>query len=378
MVPETAKESQPGLLAQVQHYWRVLLKWKWTALLFCFVCVAAVTAYTLSLTPIYTAHGTVWIEDDPNILPFEDVQSFGTGSNLSSHTRLLRSRSLASDTIDKLKLYDNPDFAGKPKNDQPRPDPADPIYREVLVQSFIGNIDVYSKERTRLVDVSFSSRSPRLAADVLNALFDGYIEMIVSKRYAASEQATRFLNDQIAELRTEIEERERKLNEYGSARDILPLSTAEAPTVARIGDVSKALTEATLEKINRLNYYNQLKNAPLGEIPNAPEGSLIQRLREQYISLSRQYATRSATVASRRRARRWRGLSGLRRIARGSWAVGGRAALTASDAVPRTARARRFRRSRRWNHQGPGSPADRADNPVRPPRQSAARRRAVH
>ena len=32
-----------------------------------------------------------------------------------SHARLLQSRTLASDTIDKLKLYENPDFAGKPK-----------------------------------------------------------------------------------------------------------------------------------------------------------------------------------------------------------------------------------------------------------------------
>jgi succinoglycan biosynthesis transport protein ExoP len=296
MSPETAKEPQAGLLARAQHYWRVLLKWKWTAIIFCFACVAAVAAYSLSITPVYTARGTVWIEDDPNILPFEEVQSFGSGSNLTSHVRILRSRALASNTIDKLKLYDNPDFVGKPNKDQAPPDPANTIYREILAKRFISSLSVSSKERTRLVDVSFSNRNPKLAADVLNAFFDGFIELMVSKRYAASEQATKFLNDQIAEIRTEIEERERKLNEYGSQKDILPLSTAGAQAVARIGDVSRALTDATLEKINRLNYYNQLKAAPLGEVPNAPEGSLAQRLREQYITLNRQYATRLATV----------------------------------------------------------------------------------
>ena len=300
MSPDAAKESPGGMLAQFQHYRHVLLKWKWTAVVFCLVCITAAAAYSFLVPPVYTAHGTVWIEGESNILPFEDVQSFGTGtagSNLSSHVRVLRSRTLASDTIDKLKLYDDPDFAGKPKKGQVRPDPADPIYREKLVQGFIDSIAVAYQDRTSLVDVSFSSRSPKLAADVLNALFDGYIELIVSKRYAASEQASKFLNDQIAQLRDEIGERERELNEYGSQRDILPLSSAEAPAVERIGDVSRALTEATLEKINRLNYYNQLKNAPLGEIPNVPENSLIQRLREQYITLSRQYATRLATVS---------------------------------------------------------------------------------
>jgi succinoglycan biosynthesis transport protein ExoP len=297
---ESPKDTQAGLVAKVQHYWHTLLKWKWTAILCCVLCVAAATVFSFLIPPVYKAHGTVWIEDDPNILPFEEVQSFGAsagGMNLTSHARILQSRSLASETIDKLKLYDNPDFAGNPKKGQPRPDPTDPIYRQALIQKFINNITVGSSERSRIVDVSFSSRSPKLAADILNAIIDGYIGLLVSKRYAASEKATEFLDAQVKEIRNEIEEGEKTLNEYGSLKDILPLSTAEAPTVEKIGNYSRALTEATLERIDKFNNYNQLKSAPLGEIPNAPENSLSQRLREQYVTLKRQYTTRLATVS---------------------------------------------------------------------------------
>ena len=115
MAAETTKEPQAGLLAQAQHYWRIFLKWKWTAFVFLLAAVAVAVFYSLSLTPIYTANGTIWIEDDPKILPFDDVQSFEAGSNLQSHARLLRSRSLASDVIDKMKLYENDYFAGKIK-----------------------------------------------------------------------------------------------------------------------------------------------------------------------------------------------------------------------------------------------------------------------
>ena len=263
MATEIAKEPQAGLLAQVQHYWHILLKWKWTAVLFFLAVVGAATIYSFIVTPVYTASGTVWIEDDPNILPFEDVQSFGVRApSLGSHARLLQSRTLASDTIDKLKLYENPDFAGKPKKGEPPPDPADPIFREMLVQRFLGNISVSAERATQLVDVSFSNRNPKLAADILNALFDGYIEMIVKKRYSASEQATEFLNTQIAELRTEIEKQERELNQYGSEKDILPLSTAEAPTVARIGEVNRALTDATLDRVNKLQHLQPAASRP--------------------------------------------------------------------------------------------------------------------
>ena len=296
MATENVKEPQTGLLAQAQHYWHIILKWKWTVAIVFIAAVAAATIYSLMLPPVYTARGSVWIEDNPNILPFEDVQSFGAGNNLQSHVRLLQSRTLADDIIEKMKLYENPDFAGKPKKGQKAPDPTDPIFRETLVQNFLANISVSSGDRSQLVDVSFSNRNPKLAADILNALFDGYIDMIVRKRYAASEQATEFLNTQIVELRTEIEDKERELNKYGSERDILPLTTAEAPTVSRIAEVNSELTAATLDRINKLNAYNQLKAMPLGEIPNAPEGSLIQRLREQYINLSREYQTRLTTV----------------------------------------------------------------------------------
>jgi succinoglycan biosynthesis transport protein ExoP len=296
MGAELGQEPKAGLLSQVLHYWHTLLKWKWTASVVFVAAVGAATLYSFLVSPIYTAGGTVWIEDEANVLPFEEVQTFGAGTNLQSHVRLIQSRTLAGETIDKLKLYDNPDFAGEPKKgDQPR-DPADPLFREVLVQGFLNNLSVSLVERTRLVDVRFSNRNPRLAADILNALFDGYIEMMVSKRYSSSEKASEFLNAQIAQLRTEIERRETELNQYGSEKDILPLTAAERPTVTRIAEVNKRLTDATIDRVNRYNRYNQLKAAPLGEIPDAPEGSLIQRLREQYINLSRQYASRLATV----------------------------------------------------------------------------------
>jgi capsular exopolysaccharide synthesis family protein len=296
MVTESSNESQRGFLAQAQNYWHVVLKWKWTAALFFFIALFAVTLYSFLVPPVFTSSGSVWIEEDVKILPFDEVQSFGAGTNLQSHAQLLRSRTLAADTIDKLKLYENRDFAGKPKKGEKAIDPADPIFRERVIQSFLENVRVTPVERTQLVEVKFSNRNPKLAADILNGMFDGYIDMLVRKRYSASEKASAFLNTQIADFRTEIESKERELNQYGSKKDILPLTAAEAPTISRIAEINKALTDATIDRINKFNYYNQLNGAPLGEIPNVPEGSLIQRLREQYIMLSRQYATRSATV----------------------------------------------------------------------------------
>lgn len=293
---ETSGETNLGLLAQVQHYWHIVLKWKWSTLILFFVAVTSATVFSFVVPPVYTSRGSIWIEDEPKVLPFEDVQSLGIGSNVQSQVRLLQSRTLAAETIEKLKLYENPDFVGKPAKGKKPTDPSDPVFRELLTETFLKSITVASVGGTRLVDVQFHNRNPKLTTEILNALFDGYINMIVQKRFATSELAVKFLNTQIASLRTEIEEAENKLNKYGSEKDILPLTIAEAPTVSRLAEINKALTAATIEKLNKFNYYNQIKSAPLGEFPDLPNDSLIQRLREQYLTLSREYAKRLATI----------------------------------------------------------------------------------
>lgn len=283
-------------MAQIRHYGHILLKWKWSALTFFVLVVAAIALYSFLIPPTFNSKGTIWIEDESRILPFEDVQRVDPSSTLSSHSLLLQSRTLAAETIEKLKLYEQPDFPGNITKARKPVDISDPLYQTRLVEFFLRSLVVEQRPGARLVDVRFSNPNPKLARDILSALFDGYVDMIIRKKYMASEQASDFLNTQIAALRTEIEASEKQLNEYGSEKDILPLTAREAPTVTRLAEVNQQLTEATIERINKSNYYNQIKSAPLGEIPGAPNDSLIQRLREQYLTLSREYAQRLATL----------------------------------------------------------------------------------
>lgn len=293
---EYSIENRSGLMEQIQHYWHVVLKWKWISLIFFLTVVTGVTVYSFLKTPVYTASGSVWIEGEPNILPFEELQTFGVGINQQSHARLLKSQTLAAEVIENLKLYENPDFIWKVAGENGSIDTSDPAFRNRLIEIFLKSITVSPVERTSLLDVKFSSKNPTLAAEVLNALFDSYIDMLVRKRFTASEQATEFLNTQIAALQTDIDEREKELSKYGSERNILPLTNAETPTITRLEELNRALTAATIERINKLNYYNQINSAPLEEISDPSATGLIQSLRMQYAALSREYSKRLGTL----------------------------------------------------------------------------------
>jgi capsular exopolysaccharide synthesis family protein len=230
-------------------------------------------------------------------LPFEDVQRFdNTSLSPQSYSQLLQSRALADKVIEKLKLFENPKFVGKPPKGEKLPDPSDPVFRELLIEIFLKRISVRSIERTKLLEVTFSDRDPKFASETLNALFDEYIDMIIRQRYETSERATEFLKTQIATVRTETEESEKKLNEYGTSKNILPLTASEAPTVAKLSEVNKAATDATIDRVNKYDRYNQLKAGVVTELSGYSIDSPARRLQDQFARLSQEYAKRLGTL----------------------------------------------------------------------------------
>ncbi|HUM34939.1 MAG TPA: GumC family protein, partial [Candidatus Saccharicenans sp.] len=246
---------------------------------------------------VYSARGTIWIDEGSNILPFEDLNRLSGEINAQSHSMLLTSRSLVGEVIDRLKLADNPDFTGGKKFVAHRSASKDTIkYKEKVIDNFLKNLSVTPISGTKLIEVTFNHQNPELAAQILNTLFDCYIEMLVKRKYYASEQATEFLTNQMAALQKDIEENEKKLSELSTEQGILPTSSAEAPLLTKITEVNAALTAATLDRVNKLSNYNQLKSMRPEDISVADSNSALAKLKEQYLLLSREYARRLANI----------------------------------------------------------------------------------
>jgi len=288
-------ENKPPI--SIQHYWHMLLKWKWTASFFFFAVVGATGIITLLIPRSYTSQGTIWIEEQMNILPFEDIQRVdSTNSSPQSYSQLLQSRTLATRVIDKLKLGENPHFTANLKKNPRVPDASKMVFMERLIGKLQKNISVGPIAGTRLLRVTYSDSNPKFASDTLNTLLDEYIGMIINQRYEASEMATQFLKSQITAVRTEIEEGEKKLGDYATSKNILPLTASETPVVTRLSEVNKALTDATIDRVNKLDLYNQLKAGYLPDTSATAQNTPVQRLRDQYATLTQEYARRQGTL----------------------------------------------------------------------------------
>jgi capsular exopolysaccharide synthesis family protein len=274
----------------LRKYLDIILRRRWTIISITLIAVAIALLISFTMRPRYTARGMVMIEKEPNILSFEDIFQIETFRDdyFQTQYKLLQSRSLAERTIEKLNLWNKEEFSGRAQVSAE--EIKNPVFRQKVIDRFLSRLEVKPVRMTRLVEVNFTSYDPMLASECVNALFDSFVDMNIEAKSEATEQANEFLTQQINELKKEISQKEQELQRYGQEKDIVILSDKETTIIEKLGEINKALTEAQIDRVRKEAYYNEIKNASPDFIPEAMNNPLIQRLREDYIKLSREYS----------------------------------------------------------------------------------------
>lgn len=275
----------------LREYWEKIRRRKGTVLSVTLGILILGAFWTFIQKPVYTAKSTLLIEKEPNILSFDQVLQIESGRDdyYQTQFKLLSSRGLADSVVDRLKLYENPEFVGKPGKRKKPIDPADYVFREGLVHRFLARLKVTPVRLTRLVEVNFRAGDPKLAAECVNELAAAFIDLNINIKYAATEQATTFLSEQIKGLQSEIEQKGKQLQGFESEANIVALSDNETTVIDRLSQLNKALTEAQIDRSQQEATWNGLKDVSPDYVPQAINNLLIQRLREDYVRLKREY-----------------------------------------------------------------------------------------
>ena len=275
----------------LREYWEKIRRRKGTVLSVALGVFVLGAFWTFIQKPVYTAKSTLLIEKEPNILSFDQVLQIESGRDdyYQTQFKLLSGRGLADSVVDRLKLYENPEFIGKPGKRKKPIDPTDYVFREGLVGGFLARLDVKPVRMTRLVEVNFRASDPKLAAECVNELAAAFIDLNINIKYAATEQATTFLSEQIKGLQSEIEQKGKQLQGFEAEANIVALSDTETTVIDRLGQLNQALTEAQIDRSRKEATWNGLKNVGPDYVPEAINNPLIQRLREEYVRLKREY-----------------------------------------------------------------------------------------
>jgi len=229
-------------------------------------------------TPQYDAVAMVHLDQHSSI----SLGAAGGGDeyNLKMQTQIIgfQSPAIAVETIRKLNLQKNPLFFSGPT-----PDLDNPVQRGYLVKAFLGSLSVSQVPKSELISVRFRSKSPQLAAIIVDTLVDTYFEQSFQQRYRSTKDITGYLTGQMNVLKARISDEQNAL--LNSEAKLGILSQGESVSSMLVNETTSLLAERT--KIQSQRYmaeaeYQNMLNHPDASVPSdIPAASALLQLQAQ-------------------------------------------------------------------------------------------------
>lgn len=292
-------------------YLLILRKHFWLIASFLLALVTFVTIETFRMQPVYEATTRIEIDrENTNFLPFPGNGPYDLYQDLEDYietqSKILVSETLALQTIKSLNLDEDPRFGESPKDSgtlevtssksgAQSPPPA--------LGAFLSELFVKRVPNSRLLDITFATTDAKLAAAIVNAHVNNFIEQNFRSRYEATTQASNWLANQLDELKSKVEASEDARIKYERENQIWTIDEKQDVTTQKLTDLNRDLTEAQADRINKEAVHELSVAGNYDTIPAIRESPVIQEslkrqgeLSDQYIEALNQYGPKFPKV----------------------------------------------------------------------------------
>src|SRR5882762_2487431 len=279
-VPFDLSPREPHLY----DYLLILRKHQWLILSFLLAVVTIVSIATFRMQPVYSTTARVEIDrENSNVLPFQGADSFDyvmdSDNYIETESKILTSETLALQTIRSTGLASHPEYStgGGPSEAIASGSLAN-HKRPPELAAFLGSLSVHRVPNSRLLDVTFESTDPQLAARVVNAHIENFKEDNFRSRYQAIAQASSWLSDQLDDLKLKVQHSEDARLEYERKNQIWELDGKQNISTQRLSDLNKELTDAQSERMKRQALYEFAKSGNADSVPELRSDVVLQDL----------------------------------------------------------------------------------------------------
>ncbi len=240
-------------------------------------------------TPQYDAIALVHL-DQHNSISLSSSGGTSDEYSLKLQTQIIgfQSPSVAEQTMRNLNLQNHPVF-----NTSSQHNLDDPLQRDALVQQFLGSLSVTPVPKSELISIRFRSKSPAMAALVVNTLVDTYIDQSFQQRHRSTKDITDSLRLEMDTLRTKIQSEQNDLLNAEARLGILSTGpTAESSLL--VNEVTELLSERVKVQAERFvaeAEYQNLISHPDAALPSdIPSASALVALDMQLAQAQAQSA----------------------------------------------------------------------------------------
>ena len=200
--------------------------------------------------------------------------------SLATHADVLESDTLALQVIHQLSLeeiekqhthslFANATEAGFPLE-------AAPERRSQMLRRFHRNLAVHVIGGTRLISVNYLDRDPALAAAVVNALVNDYLQQYFQTRYVATRQASDWLSGQLTELKNDVEVSQQRLVEYQKQTGLLGESETNNIVMSKLEEINRQVSAAEANRIIKEAVWKLAKSGDPELISSVAGSSFVQ------------------------------------------------------------------------------------------------------
>jgi succinoglycan biosynthesis transport protein ExoP len=283
-------ESTPDLLV----YWRAVLRWKFAILAFALGVGALVWLVTSLMAPKYTAMSklmldvnqirTVSIDSlyDPNVarsIPFINTQ-----------LEIIRSPEVTTRVVDKLRLHVHPEF--DPRQAKPgvferavrtflpaadnQEEITDEQVRRYLAKVLASNTRTTLQDQSLIVEIRHTSPDAVMSSRIADELAKALIENDLESKFQMTQQATGWMNERLVQLKTDLGESERKLQQFRDSRGLVNTQGVVASAAAQLTGTTAQMIDAKAQRARLQSSYNRVQNL-MNTGGNLSEEPLIAR-----------------------------------------------------------------------------------------------------
>ncbi|MGY4606972.1 succinoglycan biosynthesis transport protein ExoP [Bradyrhizobium sp. USDA 4474] len=286
------------------------------------LCLAMAGVYLATAPKRFT--GTAVLLMDSRKMQGLQTQVGASGDNpidtamVDSQVEVLKSETIASAVIKDLRLLDSPEFM---REDEgllgglnrlfasffPESKPSDDGLMRTAIGRIVNGLTIKRVAQSYVIEISYQSVSPDLAARIANAVAENYITDSLESKYQASRRAAVWLQDRLKELRAQASTAERAVADYKAKNNIIDAG-GRLLTEQQLAEINSALTESRAKRAEaqaKLERITAILNADdndsrvilndLATVNDSMANPVITKLRQTYLD----YAAKASDWSNR-------------------------------------------------------------------------------
>jgi capsular exopolysaccharide synthesis family protein len=249
-----------------------LRKRLWILILAAILGVSYGTYTALTQPRLFTATSTIQVHSGSSNQFRLDASSDFTGdsqTHMNTEVMILESDTLLTNVARDLDLANNPDFNGGVAPN-PHRSLTDPVVHQSVVGALKGGLQVALIPRTEMMQVSYSSLSAQLSANIVNKVVDDYIQRAYNAPYARTKAISDWLSQQLDELKLQVERYQQQMMDLERKLGVLGYDSKNNTLESSLEALVTAEGNAKIARINAESRYRMVAGMDVNTI----EGSI--------------------------------------------------------------------------------------------------------